>query len=264
MVTQTRAPATQVPWEVAEAVAAAVARLAPRRVAIVGDPDGRISQAISEASDAQCLGIAQCDIDDLHPVDCLVWTPGAPLPAAAARRSLLAVAGRALGDIVVCEPVCPGQGLGPKALSAIDPQRQTVRGGEDQEASPEERLRAPARAGGDEESERAWTIATAAAWRFLPDAELARDGFVSRLGRLAPAEIVMTCRRIRSRFDTAFELVVLGMQELARRGDDFGLAQLQRELLLIADPPPSMRTQAQAIMSRRRTELDESAYGIAV
>ena len=262
---QTDSPATPVPWEVAEAVAGAVARLQPRRIAIVGDADGRLAQAIAEASDALCLGIQQCDVDDLHPVDCLVWTPGTPMPTAAARRSLLAVAGRALGDIIVCEMVAPGQGLGDRLLAAVDPDRTRVRCGvktDDEEAPVDAHgatclLRAV-------EPDSQWVVATAAAWRFLPDAELARDGFVRRLQRLAPAEIVMTCRRIRSRFDTAHELVVLGMEELARRGDDFGLAQLQRELSVLCDTPPSVRARAHTILIARRAAQDEAAYGLAV
>lgn len=233
---------TPVPWVVAETVALKVATLRPKRVAVTPD-DARLRQAVMDASSELALDIALCEVDEGMPVDLLVWRSLPDRPTVGARQDLLARAGRSRGDIVICERIVDAQGLGGDVLAAIDPHIKHLATDEvdDEAFGVRERK--------SWEAPTQWVVAEAAAWRFLTDAEMARGGFLRRLSRMSSAEMVMTCRRILSRFDCAHELLMIALRELVVRRDTEGAEQLRRELRLHPGAAPSVQHRAAELLT---------------
>ncbi len=250
-------PATPVPWVVAETVALKVATLQPRRVAIVPD-DPRLDQAVNDANTELGLDACLCPIDGPDTVDLLVWVSARGRPRAGARRDLLQHVARSTGDVIVCERVVDGHGLGADVLSRIDAGARRLATDEIEDDDFGVRTRKPW------EAPVLWLVAEAAAWRFLSDAEMARSGFIRRLPRMSAAQMVMACRRILSRFDTAHELLVLALSELVRRRDVDGVHAVMRELGLRPEAPRSMRRRAEDLTANLEAERPTQQMPVAV
>lgn len=250
-------PVTPVPWAVAEAVAVKVATLQPRSVAVVPE-DPRLCRAVQDASVELGLGAKLTDIAEGPPVDLLVFQAAPARPTAGARIDLLHDVGRSIGDVVLCERLVDGCGLGGGVLAHIDPSLRRLEIDEVDDAVEGTRARKPW------EPPTYWVVAEAAAWRFLTDAELARSGFVRRLPRLSAAQMVMTARRILSRFDTAHELLLLSLRELSARGDLEGMEAVMREIRLHPEAAPSIRRRAADMLAAVFCERPTRQMPVAV
>lgn len=248
---------TPVPWIVAETVALKVATLQARRVAIVPG-DVRLTHAVDDATAELSLDTCICDIDGSQTVDLLVWVSSPQRPTAGARMDLLQYVARSTGEVIVCERVVDGYGLGASVLSRIDPGLRRLATDEIDGDAIGARTRKPW------EAPVLWVVAEAAAWRFLTDAEMARSGFVRGLARMSTAQMVMACRRILSRFDTAHELLVLALTELVRRRDMEGVHSVMRELALHPEAPRSMTHRAQDLVANFEAERPTQQMPLAV
>lgn len=246
-----------VPWIVAETVALKVATLGPRRVA-VADSDPRLVRAVQDANTELTLGAKLCDLDAPEPVDLLVWVSSSRRPTVGARQDLLASVQRSTGDVILCERIVAGYGLGADVLSRIDPAARRLATDEIEDEAFGVRARKPW------EAPVLWVVAQAAAWRFLADAEMARSGFCRRLPRMSAAQMVMTCRRILSRFDTAHELLVLALAEVVRRGDVEGAHAIRRELGLHPNAARSIVSRAADLIAVLHEEGTTRQMPVAV
>ena len=251
-------PCGPVPWVIAEAVALEVVALQPDLATIV-PPDERLHHSVSEAITELDLDTTMVDDHESGPlVDLMVWVGDPTRPTAGARQDLLGAAARCVGDVVICEQVISGHGIGGRMLAEIDPHARFEQTDEfrdpDLGVRPRQPWEPPAR----------WVMARAAAWRFLSDAEMARAGFVRRLPRMPPAEMVMTCRRVLSRYDTAHELLLLSLEEVVRRGDRDGIAAVARELALHPEAPRGVLRRASSMLTRNHYESVVEGLQIAV
>jgi len=164
-------------------------------------------------------------------VDAVVSVEDALDPAALCRHRLLARASSARDLVVMCEPHEPGRGVGRTMLRSIDPGASQLRCDEVPDGIGGTRMRTEVEPPG------VWFVASAAAWRFANGAESVRDGFMRRLPRMRPEQIVMGIRRILGRWPYAFELFALAATELAHRGDEAGVQRLRGELTLHPEAP---------------------------
>ena len=109
-----------VPWEVAEAVALRLAKLAPSSLRIVGTDYGRIHRVAHEGLEPLPM-VVPATADATVRVESLVWLSDGETPEAGAREALLCAARACSGDVVIVETVEPGRGIGPTLLRRIDP-----------------------------------------------------------------------------------------------------------------------------------------------
>ena len=246
-----------VPWVVAESVALDVVTLRPSLVSVV-PPDPRLDRAVSDAVDELGLDTALVDYDVVPLVEMLVWVVDPTRPTAGARQDLLAAAARCTGDVIICEQVISGHGIGNDVLTDIDPAARSHE--TDEVRDPELGVRARKAW----EPAARWVVARSAAWRFLSDAEMARAGFVRRLPRMPAAEMVMTCRRVLSRYDTAHELLLMSLEEVVRRGDREGIQAVAREVALHPEAPRSIRYRASTVLTTNHYERVAQDLQIAV
>lgn len=236
-----------VPWVVAEGVSLDVVTHRPRLVS-VAPHDPRLHKALVAAIEELELDTTLVEHEGGPLVELLVWVVDPTRPTAGARQDLLAAAVRSRGDVIICEQVISGHGIGSGVLSEIDPQARTHQ--TDEFRDPELGIR-PRKAW---EPPARWIVARSAAWRFLSDAEMARAGFVRRLPRMPAAEMVMTCRRVLSRYDTAHELLLMSLQEVVRRGDREGINAVIRELALHPEAPRTITHRASALLAANHYE----------
>lgn len=218
------------PWPVAEAIAL---RLARHRVQVVRlDAEAsrsRLTRVLPEAATDAPVSLAPGDAP--HSVDAVVSVEDVLEPAGLCRQRLLERASHARDLVVMCEPHEPGRGVGRSMLRAIDPGASQLRCDEVPDGIGGTRMRTEVEAPG------IWLVASAAAWRFSEGAESVRDGFLRRLPRMRPEQMVMGVRRVIARWPFAFELFVLAGLELAHRGDPTGIERLQGELGLHEHAP---------------------------
>lgn len=211
-----------VPWLVVEALLLGLSRVMPASIALSRDPGDRIARHLD--------GVRSADPPALVPVDggqrvhCGVWIGDGVTPTHEVRREVVAWARRAMHDVVLCEPAVPGCGVGLHMLRAIDPGAIELVTDELGDGPDRTRERRPW------EPQARWIVASTAPWRFADHAELARDGFVARLGRMTATQMVLAVRRVLARFPEAYELHLLAIDELGRRGDETGARALWHEL----------------------------------
>jgi hypothetical protein len=212
-----------VPWLVAEAVLLELTRLRPATVHLLRDAGRRIARHL-EAADAddelwtlvEGVPPARCS--------CAVWIGDGATASVDARAEVLALAAATDHDVLLCEPIAPGTGVGLHLLRAIDPTLTEIVTDELGDGHERTRERKPW------EPRAKWVVAHARAWRFESEAELARDGFIARLPRMTPAQILLSVRRILARYGRAHELMLLAIEELVRRGDQPGASMVWDEL----------------------------------
>jgi hypothetical protein len=218
------------PWPVAEAIALRLARHQARVVRVdAGMSRRRVSRVLPEAATDGTLELAAGERP--ASVDAVVSVEDMLDPAPLCRQRLLERAAAARDVVIMCEPNEPGRGVGRTMLRAIDPGVSQLRCDEVPDGIGGTRMRT------EVEAPEVWFVASAAAWRFSDGAESVRDGFLRRLARMRPEQIVMGIRRILGRFPYAFELFALAATELAHRSDDAGVQRLRGELTLHPDAP---------------------------
>ncbi|MCR9161229.1 MAG: hypothetical protein ACE37F_12795 [Nannocystaceae bacterium] len=218
------------PWPVAEAIALRLARHQARIVRVDAQASRRrLTRVLPEAAVAGALELAAGE----RPcsVDAVVSIEDALEPAPLCRQRLLERASAATDVVIMCEPNEPGRGVGRTMLRAIDPGVSVLRCDEVPDGIGGTRMRT------EVEAPQTWFVASAAAWRFCDGAESIRDGFLRRLARMRPEQMVMGVRRILGRFPYAYELFVLAGAELANRSDDAGVQRLRGELTLHPGAP---------------------------
>jgi len=222
-----------VPWIVAEAIALEILGQRPASVHVHRDPGDRILRQLAPAAGEPALPW-QWPLAADPDADCTVWVGDGCTSTLVARTEVLASAARCRDLVVLCEPLAPGVGLGLSLLRAIDPDTRIVVTDEVTDGPDRTRERKPW-----EPSPR-WALARARAWRFDADAELAREGYLGRLGRMDAGQILVAARRVLARFARAHEVLLLGVVELVRRGDPDGAAPLLAELERDTDVAPSI------------------------
>jgi len=218
------------PWPVAEAIALRLARHQVRVVRLDAEASrSRLTRVLPEA--ATDAPVSLVDGGEPQSVDAIVSVEDTLDPAGLCRQRLLERAQSARDLVVMCEPHEPGRGVGRSMLRSIDPGASQMYCDEVPDGIGGTRTRTEVEAPG------IWLVASAAAWRFSDGAESVRDGFLKRLPRMRPEQMVMGVRRVLSRWPFAFELYVLAGLELAHRGDANGLQRLQGELTLYDHAP---------------------------
>lgn len=209
------------PWLVAEAVLLRLVKLRPQSLRMVRDGGRRIARHLDAAEpedDAWSI------VDGDARSSCLVWISDGVSASYDARAEVLELAKQADHDVLLCESIVPGTGVGLHLLRAIDPGLTEISTDELADGPDRTRERKPW------EPRAKWVVAHARAWRFEAEAELARDGFVARLPRMSAAQIVLTIRRILVRFERAHELFLLAIDELVARNDLEGARMIEGEL----------------------------------
>ncbi|HET6583334.1 MAG TPA: hypothetical protein VFG69_07800 [Nannocystaceae bacterium] len=227
-----RLPAV-VPWIVAEQIALELATRRPTTVHVTRDPGGRIHRQL-EPDDGEPALPWTWVAERGAAIDCLLWVGDGCTASADARADVLALAPSCTDVVLLVEPLVPGNGLGLHLLRAIDPGLRLLVSDEVTDGADRTRERKPW------EPAPRWAVAVVRAWRFDPDAEIARDGFRARLPRMGAAEIVVAARRVLARFPRAHELLALGAAALVQRGDLDGARIVAAELECLADAPPSL------------------------
>lgn len=212
-----------VPWLAVETVLLGLSRFRPPTVQISRDPGDRITRHLRLASQDDPQS-ALLDAANEGPVSCFVWIGDGIGATDDARREVVTRSRSCDHDLLLVEPVVPGCGIGLHMLRAIDPGAVEIVTDEVGDGPDRTRERRPW------EPCARWIVAFAAAWRFADHAELARDGFVARLDRMTSAQMVLAARRVLARFPNAHEVLLLAIEELARRGDESGAQQLWNEL----------------------------------
>lgn len=210
-----------VPWLVAEAVLLRLVKLRPQSLRIVRDGGRRIARHLDAAEpddDPWCI------VDGDAKSSCLVWISDAVSASNDARVEVLELAKQVDHDVLLCESIVPGTGVGLHLLRAIDPGLTEISTDELADGPDRTRERKPW------EPRAKWVVAHACAWRFEAEAELARDGFVARLPRMSAAQILLATRRILARFERAHELYLLAIEELLGRNDLDGARMIFDEL----------------------------------
>ena len=223
------------PWPVAEAIALRLARHQVSTVRVEADASRRrILRVLPEAS-TRAASLQVEPGTGPYSVDAVVSVEDTLDPAPLCRQRLLERAQAARDLVVMCEPHEPGRGVGRGMLRAIDPGASQLRCDEVPDGIGGTRMRTEVEPPGE------WFVAAAAAWRFQDGAEPIRDGFLRRLPRMRPEQIVMGIRRILGRWPYAFELFALGATELAHRNDSAGVDRLRGELTLHPHAPAWVR-----------------------
>ncbi len=212
-----------VPWLAVEAVLLALSRLGPASVALTRDPGNRVARHLRDvAPDEPSVVLVEASCPQR--VACVVWIGDGVTATADARVDVVAHASRCEHDVLLCEPIVPGAGVGLQMLRAIDVRAVEVITDEIGDGPERTRECRPW------EPKARWIVAVASAWRFGDHAELARDGFVARLRRMTPEQMVLAARRVLARFPKAYEVFLLAIEELSRRGDESGTRQMWNEL----------------------------------
>lgn len=224
-----------IPWIVAEAVALRVARAQAGSVIVHGDPSGRLLEVCAEAAPERgpLAFVSPAAPEAL--ADALVIATDGSVPGVGARALMLELAPRCRSELVVCEPHAPGHGLGLETLRRLDPGFTRLSCDE-----------LPDRRGGTRtrkawEAPQDWFVASAAAWRFALGAEELRASLRTRLPQMRADQMLLACRRILARHPTAYELLALAAEELARRGDRDGVSLVRAELTLTPSTPGGIR-----------------------
>ena len=228
-----------VPWLAVEAVLLGLSRTQPASLQFTRDPGDRITRHLRDPVAGEALPRI-LDAADPGRASCCVWIGDGVTPTAEARVEVVARAARCDHELLLCEPVVPGCGIGLHMLRAIDPHAIEIVTDEIGDGPDRTRERRPW------EPQARWIVAMAAVWRFADHAELARDGFLARRGRMAPAPMVLAVRRILARFPNAHELLLLAIDELCSRQDEAGARLLWNELLLHGADAGSVRHRARA------------------
>lgn len=234
-------PPSAVPWLVAEAILLRLTQLQPPSVHVCRDQGERIVRHLRAADPEESLPWRIVD-DPNARVSCVVWVGDGVTAAADARAEVLAIADRCDHDLLMCEPLAPGCGIGLPLLRAIDPDLREIETDEVADGPGRTRERKPWEPRGR------WAVAHTSAWRFEGDAELAREGFVARLSRISSAEMLLAARRVLARFPRGHELLVLAIAELARRRDEAGARMLAGEFKLHPGAAPSHLAAARQIL----------------
>ncbi len=216
-------PTSAAPWLVAEAVLLRLVQLRPSSLHLVRDGGRRIARHLDAAEPEDEPWTI---VDGMPPArcSCLVWISDGVSASADARDEVLALAQHVDHDVLLCEVIMPGTGVGLHLLRAIDPTLSEIATDELSDGNDRTRERKPW------EPRAKWVVAHARAWRFEPEAELARDGFIARLPRMSAPQILLTIRRVLARFPRAHELFLLAIDELCGRGDEAGAQLVWDEL----------------------------------
>ncbi len=225
-------PPSAVPWLAAEAILLRLTQLQPPSVYVCRDQGERIVRHLRAADPDESVPW-QIVRDSAARTSCVVWVGDGVTASADARTEVLAIARNCDHDLLMCEPLAPGCGIGLSLLRAIDPKMLEIETDEVADGPGRTRERKPWEPRGR------WAVAHASAWRFEGNAELAREGFIARLPRMSVAEMVLDVRRLLSRFPRGHELLVLAIAELARRRDEDGARQLAGEFKLQPGAAPS-------------------------
>ncbi len=244
-----------VPWRVVESVLLGLSRLQPASLRITRDPGGRLLRHLA----APLPGEPPMDVHmfpggpSCAAVSCVAWIGDGDTASAEARREVVAHALHCAHEIVLCEPVVPGCGVGLHMLRAIDPHALELLTDEVGAGPEHTRERRPW------EPLARWIVATAAAWRFGDHAELARDGFIARLDRMTPAQMILAARRVLTRFPRAHELLLLAIDALCIRGDEHGARLVWNELSHHDDAAPVLRRARARLLDTFFDEWPKSA-----
>jgi hypothetical protein len=215
-----------VPWPVVETVGLRLARHEVRTVSVRGDQSGRIATAVS---------IDGVELRGDGSVDAIVCVGDGLAPHLLARAHVLECGAESHGEVIVVEPSVPGTGLGLSMLRTIDPLVTLLTCDELPDGIGGTRQRKPW------EAAMTWIVGELAAWRLAPGAEQVRAGFRARLPRMRVPEIILACRRIGLRFESADEVFALAAEELGRRGDVEGVRAVMGELEIGRAPVPGVK-----------------------
>lgn len=224
-----------IPWIVAEAVALRVARAQASSLIVHGDPSGRLLEVCAEAApEGGPLAFVSAQAEDAR-ADALVVASDGSVPGVGVRALVLELAHRCRGELIVCEPHAPGYGLGLATIRRLDPGFTRLSCDE-----------VPDRRGGTRtrkawEAPMDWFVGSAAAWRFALGAEELRASLRTRLPQMRADQMLLSCRRILARHPTAFELLALAAEELARRGDRDGVDLVRSEVSLNPATPAGIQ-----------------------
>ncbi len=225
------AGAGPMPWLVVESLLLRLFRLAPASLYVARDPGARLRRHLEQPEGPTLADALQGDAA----LDCGVWVGDGVAACSDARAELVALARCCRHDLLICEPVVPGCGIGLHMVRAIDPELSEIATEELADGPERTRERRPWEPGAR------WLVAHVRPWRFEGDAELAREGFVARLPRMAAAEMILAARRVLARHPRAFELLLLGIEALLQRDDESGARALWHELACHGEAAGSVR-----------------------